>query len=108
MSKRTFGAIAGLAAAGLLLAACGGSGGDAASSSAAPASSSAAPESSSAEPAPAPVAAKVGVILPDAASSARWETADRPFLEQAFAITAAAEGLSRLTNMRTLMPEASI
>jgi D-xylose transport system substrate-binding protein len=84
MSKRTFGAIAGLAAAGLLLAACGGSGGDAASSSAAPASSSAAPESSSAEPAPAPVAAKVGVILPDAASSARWETADRPFLEQAF------------------------
>ena len=84
MSKRTFGAIAGLAAAGLLLAACGGSGGDAASSSAAPESSSAAPESSSAEPAPAPVAAKVGVILPDAASSARWETADRPFLEQAF------------------------
>ncbi|MEY4171254.1 MAG: hypothetical protein RLZ94_2327 [Actinomycetota bacterium] len=84
MSKRTFGAIAGLAAAGLLLAACGGSGGDAASSSAAPASSSAAPESSSAEPAPEPVAAKVGVILPDAASSARWETADRPFLEQAF------------------------
>lgn len=82
MSKRTFGAIAGLAAAGLLLAACGGSGGDAASSSAAPESSSAAPESSSA--APAPVAAKVGVILPDAASSARWETADRPFLEQAF------------------------
>ena len=82
MSKRSFGAIAGLAAAGLLLAACGGSGGDAASSSAAP--TSAAPESSSAEPAPEPVAAKVGVILPDAASSARWETADRPFLEQAF------------------------
>lgn len=26
----------------------------------------------------------VGVILPDAASSARWETADRPFLEAAF------------------------
>ena len=59
MSKRTFGAIAGLAAAGLLLAACGGSGGDAASSSAAPESSSAAPESSSA--APAPTTAKVGV-----------------------------------------------
>ena len=80
MSKRTFGAIAGLAAAGLLLAACGGSGGDAASSSAAPESSAA--ESSSA--APAPTTAKVGVILPDAASSARWETADRPFLEEAF------------------------
>ncbi|MEO5610893.1 MAG: sugar ABC transporter substrate-binding protein, partial [Ornithinibacter sp.] len=27
---------------------------------------------------------KVGVILPDTASSARWETADRPFLEEAF------------------------
>ncbi len=27
---------------------------------------------------------KVGVILPDAASSARWETADRKFLSQAF------------------------
>ena len=26
----------------------------------------------------------VGVILPDAASSARWESADRPFLEAAF------------------------
>ena len=26
----------------------------------------------------------VGVILPDSASSARWETADRPFLEEAF------------------------
>ncbi len=27
---------------------------------------------------------KVGVILPDAASSARWETADRKFLGEAF------------------------
>jgi D-xylose transport system substrate-binding protein len=27
---------------------------------------------------------KVGVILPDSASSARWETADRPFLKAAF------------------------
>ena len=27
---------------------------------------------------------KVGVILPDSASSARWETNDRPYLEQAF------------------------
>ena len=27
---------------------------------------------------------QVGVILPDAASSARWETADRPFLAAAF------------------------
>jgi D-xylose transport system substrate-binding protein len=29
-------------------------------------------------------AGKVGVILPDTASSARWETADRPLLEEAF------------------------
>ena len=28
--------------------------------------------------------AKVGVILPDTASSARWETTDRPFLKEAF------------------------
>src|SRR5918994_5342553 len=28
--------------------------------------------------------AKIGVILPDAASSARWETADRRFLGEAF------------------------
>jgi D-xylose transport system substrate-binding protein len=29
-------------------------------------------------------AAKIGVILPDSASSARWETADRKYLEEAF------------------------
>jgi D-xylose transport system substrate-binding protein len=28
--------------------------------------------------------AKIGVILPDSASSVRWETADRPYLQQAF------------------------
>ena len=32
----------------------------------------------------AAVTGKVGVILPDSASSARWETADRPFLKSAF------------------------
>lgn len=66
MSKRTFGGFAVLAAAGLLVAACGGgSSGDDTTS-------------------PDAATGKVGVILPDAASSARWETADRPFLEQAF------------------------
>ncbi len=76
MSKRIIGAVAALAATGLLLAACGGSdsGGDS--------SSSAAPDSSATQV--PPTGGKVGVILPDAASSARWETADRPFLEQAF------------------------
>jgi len=83
MSKRTFGAIALLAASGLLVAACGGSSSGGDSSSAAPDSSSASSSESSATQVPPP-GGKVGVILPDAASSARWETADRPFLEQAF------------------------
>lgn len=80
MSKKIFGAVAGLAAASLLVAACGSSS-SSDSSSAAPAESSAAPaESESAMAA----GGKACVILPDAASSARWETADRPFLEEAF------------------------
>jgi D-xylose transport system substrate-binding protein len=33
---------------------------------------------------PAVQAGKIGVILPDTASSSRWETADRPFLASAF------------------------
>ncbi len=89
MSKKLFGAVAGLAAASLLVAACGSSSSsdsssssEAAPSSAAPAASSAAPAESSA--APAAATGKACVILPDAASSARWETADRPFLEAAF------------------------
>lgn len=90
MSKKIIAAVSGLAAASLLVAACGSSGGGGSSSSAAPSSSSApAPTSSSApaptsSSAPAPVNAKVGVILPDSASSARWETADRKFLGDAF------------------------
>lgn len=81
MSKKLFGAVAGLAAASLLVAACGGSSSSDSSSSAAPAESA-----SAASPAASPAAAagKACVILPDAASSARWETADRPFLEEAF------------------------
>ena len=31
---------------------------------------------------------KIGVILPDSASSARWETADRQYLEAAFTLPA--------------------
>lgn len=84
MSKKIFGAVAGLAAASLLVAACGGSSSSSESSAAA---SEAAPAASEAAPAASEAAAAGGkacVILPDAASSARWETADRPFLEQAF------------------------
>jgi len=94
MSKKIIGAVAGLAAASLLVAACGGSTASdatssaaaAVSSAAAVASSAAAVASSAAAPASSAAAAagKACVILPDAASSARWETADRPFLEEAF------------------------
>ena len=72
MSKKTFGVMAGLAASSLLLAACSSSsGGDVAAPS----------EGESM----APATGTACVILPDAASSARWETADRGFLEEAFA-----------------------
>ena len=80
MSKKIYGVVAGLAAATLLISACGGSS-TSTESSAAPAASSAAPAASEAAPA---ATAKIGVILPDAASSARWETADRKFLGDAF------------------------
>ena len=68
MSKKIFGAVVGLAAASLLMTAC--------SSSDTGSSASSAPASNA--------NAKVGVILPDASTSARWETADRKFLEEAF------------------------
>jgi D-xylose transport system substrate-binding protein len=67
MRKRLFGLIAAVAALTLILAACGGNdnggGGSSGGGGKTP---------------------KVGVILPDTKSSARWETADKPLLEQAF------------------------
>ncbi len=57
------------AAFGLLLAGC---------------SSSDSGGGSASESPSAAAAGKIGVILPDSASSARWETADRKYLEQAF------------------------
>jgi D-xylose transport system substrate-binding protein len=62
----------------------------AATSSAAPAASSAPAPAASSAPAPAAssavaVGGTVGVILPDTQSSVRWETADRPALQKAFA-----------------------
>lgn len=74
MSRKLIGAVVSLAAASLLVTACSSSSTSSSSSSAAsaPAASASA------------VAAKIGVILPDAASSARWETADRKFLGDAF------------------------
>lgn len=76
MSKRHVGLAAAAAAAALLLAACGSSSDNGGSSSAAPSGSDT-----------AAAGGKVGVILPDAASSPRWENNDRPALDKA--ITAA-------------------
>ena len=84
-------AVLGLVAAGsLLLAACGSSS-DTASSTTSAAASSAASSSAAASSAGSSAAGggatttgKVGVILPDTKSSARWETQDRPALEAAF------------------------
>lgn len=74
MRKNLVGVLAVVAAGSLALAGCGGS------------SSGGAAESSSAgSSASAPAAGgKIGVILPDSASSARWETADRKYLGDAF------------------------
>ena len=77
MRKRFVGLVAVSAASLLGLSACGGSGGSTSSTSAAAGGGG---SSSSA----AGGGGKVGVILPDSASSARWETADRPLLKQAF------------------------
>ena len=83
MSKKIIGAVAGLAAASLLVAACSSStDADTESSAAAPEASAAASEAMTEEAVAA--GGSACVILPDAASSARWETADRPFLEEAF------------------------
>jgi D-xylose transport system substrate-binding protein len=67
MRKRLFGLIAAVAALTLILAACGGNDNGGGSSSGGGGKTP-----------------KVGVILPDTKSSARWETADKPLLEQAF------------------------
>ncbi|MDF5757926.1 substrate-binding domain-containing protein [Spongiactinospora sp. TRM90649] len=61
---------AALAALTLGLTACGGQSGDTSAQPGGPASAKA--------------AGKIGVILPDSKSSARWETADRKYLTQAF------------------------
>jgi D-xylose transport system substrate-binding protein len=76
MRKRLVGALAFAAVGSLALAACGSS-----SSGTGTTTSSAAAGASSAA---AGAGGKIGVILPDSASSNRWETADRKFLSEAF------------------------
>jgi len=78
MRKRLVGAVALMAVGTLALSACGSSSSGGSSST----TSSAAGGASSS--APAAAGGKIGVILPDSASSARWETADRTFLSAAF------------------------
>jgi D-xylose transport system substrate-binding protein len=73
MRKRLVGAVAALAAGSLALAGCGGGSSDTATTT----STGGAANSAAA-------GGKIGVILPDSASSARWETADRKFLGEAF------------------------
>lgn len=69
MRNTRLGLVAGLAAGLLALAACGSNSGGSPSGS-----GSSAPASKG----------KIGVILPDSKSSARWETADRKYLSEAF------------------------
>lgn len=76
MRKGILSVTAAAAALTLGLTACGGSGSDSTT-----AQNTA---SAGASSAPAAKAGKVGVILPDSKSSARWETADRKYLEEAF------------------------
>ena len=85
--RESIGAVAGLAAASLLVAACSSSSTTEESAAALLRIVRCAVASEAASEMASEVAAAGGkacVILPDAASSARWETADRPFLEEAF------------------------
>ncbi len=77
MQQKRYMAVAGLVGVALTLSACGSSDADAGGTTASGTSSS----SSSGGGA---TAGKVGVILPDTKSSARWENADRPNLQAAF------------------------
>jgi D-xylose transport system substrate-binding protein len=72
-------AVAVVAVCGVALAACGSDDSSSDDTTAAPAASDAVTTA----PAAGTGGGKIGVILPDSASSARWETADRPFLEEA-------------------------
>jgi len=86
MRLKTTAAVGILAAGSLLLAAACSSSSDTASSTTSAAASSAGSSaaSSAAGSGSAGTTGKIGVILPDTKSSARWETQDRPNLEAAF------------------------
>jgi D-xylose transport system substrate-binding protein len=77
MRKQSLGLIAGIAAIAFSAAACGGSssGGTGTGATSAPSTGSSSPAAAS---------GKVGVILPDATTSPRWESNDRPLLKASF------------------------
>ncbi len=82
MRVRTSAAVAGTLAVLLLTAACSGSGGEPETPGGDTDTAEQADDGGDDE---AAATGKVGVILPDTESSARWESADRPYLEKAFA-----------------------
>jgi len=85
MRLKTTAAVGILAAGSLLLAAaCSSSSGTASSTTSAAASSGSSSSAPASGSGTATTAGKIGVILPDTKSSARWETQDRPNLEAAF------------------------
>ena len=48
---------------------------------------------------------KIGVILPDSKSSARWETADRKYLEEAFKAAGVEYDIQNAQNDKTAVPD---
>ncbi|MEW9549427.1 sugar ABC transporter substrate-binding protein [Nonomuraea sp. NPDC050783] len=89
MRKGILSLTAAAAALALGLTACGGDSGQTSSSA------SSAPASAAAK------AGKIGVILPDSKSSARWETADRKYLEEAFKAAGVAYDIQNAQNDKT-------
>jgi D-xylose transport system substrate-binding protein len=92
MRKGILSLTASAAALALGLTACGGDGGTTTTST-----SSSAPAAEASQQA----AGKIGVILPDSKSSARWETADRKYLEEAFKAAGVAYDIQNAQNDKT-------
>ncbi|MCK2217507.1 substrate-binding domain-containing protein [Actinomadura sp. ATCC 31491] len=89
MRKGILSLTAAAAAMALGLTACGGDSGQTSSST------------STASATQAAKAGKIGVILPDSKSSARWETADRKYLEEAFKAAGVAYDIQNAQNDKT-------
>ncbi|MBT2227061.1 sugar ABC transporter substrate-binding protein [Nonomuraea sp. NEAU-A123] len=90
MRKGILSLTAAAAVLALGLTACGGNSGPTSSTSSASSSASSSQK-----------AGKIGVILPDSKSSARWETADRKYLEEAFKAAGVAYDIQNAQNDKT-------